>query len=296
MGYLSMHSDEPSKMVLMIIMLFGLFECQVLPQGVKQVTDIFQCWMSSLFSHLKRNAPNISLDDVLHTCGNSFDDHIKYLKTILKVLEKAGMQVNAKKCTWCAMALEFLGFWVTGGGDQPFKSWVEAILAIVLPTNVKQVQMFVGCINFFMNHIPKWSEIVEPSKTLTKKGLKILWGIKQWEAFMKIKADISNSIMLAYTDINCPFIQYTDSSDTQLWGLLLQVDLNTKEEKTISSFSQRLNPAQISYSVMEKELLSIVESLKHFHNIKIFVTKIQNTPANESFVSSFSFLNNMGPK
>ena len=78
--------------------------------------------MSSLFSHLKRNAPNISLDDVLHTCGNSFDDHIKYLKTILKVLEKAGMQVNAKKCTWCAMALEFLGFWVTGGGDQPFKS------------------------------------------------------------------------------------------------------------------------------------------------------------------------------
>ena len=41
MGLLSMTLDEWSKMILTITIPFGLFECQVLPQGVKQATDIF---------------------------------------------------------------------------------------------------------------------------------------------------------------------------------------------------------------------------------------------------------------
>ena len=42
MGYLSMPLQGPSKTTLTIIMPFGLFECQVLPQGVKPATDIVQ--------------------------------------------------------------------------------------------------------------------------------------------------------------------------------------------------------------------------------------------------------------
>ena len=46
MGYLSMPLDELSKMILTIIMPFGLFECQVFPQGIKPATDIFQGQMT----------------------------------------------------------------------------------------------------------------------------------------------------------------------------------------------------------------------------------------------------------
>ena len=81
MGYLSMPLDELSKVILTITLPFGFFECQALP----------------LFSHLKSNAPMIYLADVLHTSGNSFDSHLKYLEAILEVLKKVGMQVNAKK-------------------------------------------------------------------------------------------------------------------------------------------------------------------------------------------------------
>ena len=69
--------------------------------------------------------------------------------------------------------------------------------------------------------------------------------------------------MLAYPDVNHPFILYTDLSDIQLGGLLVQVDPNTKEE----DYLRKLNPTQLIHSVMENELLSISESLKHFHNI-----------------------------
>ena len=80
--------------------------------------DIFKHQMTSLFSHLKSNAPKIYLDDMLHTSGNSFDSHLKYLEAILKVLKKVGVQVNAKKSAWFEMALEFISFWVTQDGYQ----------------------------------------------------------------------------------------------------------------------------------------------------------------------------------
>ena len=48
---------------------------------------------------------------------------------------------------------------------------------------------------------------------------------------------------------------------------MVQVDPCTNEERIISSFSQKLNEAQQYYPVTDKELLCIVESLKHFHNI-----------------------------
>ena len=179
MGYLSMPLYKLLKVILMINMLFWLFEWQVLPQGVKPAMDIFQGHMTSLFSHLKRNAPEIYLDDMLHPCDISFGNHLKHLETMLKVLEKAVMQVYAKKSTWWATALEFLSFWVTGNGYQPLKSQVEAILAIAQPTNAKQVCKFIRCINFIKNHIPKQGEILEPITKLTKKGESFAWGRKQ---------------------------------------------------------------------------------------------------------------------
>ena len=56
-----------------------------------------------------------------------------------------------------------------------------------------------------------------------------------------------------------------DSSDTQLEGLLVEVILNTKEEKSISTFSKKLNMAHLNCP--NEDLLGILESLKHFCNI-----------------------------
>ena len=67
--------------------------------------------------------------------------------------------------------------------------------------------------------------------------------------------------MLAYPDFNKPFEIYTDASDYQL-GLVI-----TQEERPIAFFSRKLNKAQKNYTVTEKELLAIVETLKEFRNI-----------------------------
>ena len=99
-----------------------------------------------------------------------------------------------------------------------------------------------------------------------------------------------------------------DLSDTQLRGFLVQVDLNTKEEKTISTISWKLNLAQLNiplwtrnYSVLQSPssifiILSMAWKSWFKQTIKILDTKLQKILANESFVGIFSFLNNMAQR
>ena len=82
------------------------------------------------------------------------------------------------------------------------------------PTNLKQVCGFIGVINFIKNHILNRVAIIEPITRLTRKNEKFIWGEKQQQAFKKVKAVISESIMLTYPNPNHLFDIYPDASST----------------------------------------------------------------------------------
>ena len=67
--------------------------------------------------------------------------------------------------------------------------------------------------------------------------------------------------MLRYPDFNKPFDIHTDASDVQLGAVISQ------DNKPIAYYSRKLQPAQRRYTTIERELLSIVETLKEFRNI-----------------------------
>ena len=72
---------------------------------------------------------------------------------------------------------------------------------------------------------------------------------------------ISEEVFLTYPDWSKPFDIHTDASDKQLGAVISQ------DGKPIAFFSRRLSKSQRNYTTTEKELLSIVESLKEFRNI-----------------------------
>jgi hypothetical protein len=67
--------------------------------------------------------------------------------------------------------------------------------------------------------------------------------------------------MLAFPDFNKKFVIYTDASKYQLGGVI------TQNDKPLAFYSRKLKDAQTRYTTTEQELLSIVETLKEFHNI-----------------------------
>ena len=62
----------------------------------------------------------------------------------------------------------------------------------------------------------------------------------------------------AYPDFNAPFEIHTDALKLQIGAVISQ------KGKPIAFYSQKMNSAQQNYTTTEKELLSIVETLKEF--------------------------------
>ena len=72
---------------------------------------------------------------------------------------------------------------------------------------------------------------------------------------------IRREVLKGYPDFNAPFEIHTDASKLQLGAVIYQ------KGKPIALYSRKMNSAQQNYTTTEKELLSIVETLKEFRNI-----------------------------
>jgi hypothetical protein len=107
----------------------------------------------------------------------------------------------------------------------------------------------------------KCSEILVPltEVTSTKKPWK--WSTEQQNAFDTMKKVMARETILAYPNFKIPFEIHTDASAYQFGACISQ------NGKPIAFYSRKLTPAQTQYTTTERELLSIVETLKEFRTI-----------------------------
>jgi hypothetical protein len=148
---------------------------------------------------------------------------------------------------------------------------VQAILVLNPPNNVKELQQFLGMVQYYRDMWQKRSEILAPltnlvgefKETKTTKRNKTKKKPWQWQsihqqAFDNIKATIAKEVVLAYPDFTKPFEIYTDASTMKLGAVIAQGN------RPIAFFSRKLSVTQTKYSVTKIKLLAIVETLKKF--------------------------------
>ena len=116
-------------------------------------------------------------------------------------------------------------------------------------------------INFYRDMWQKRSEILAPLTALTSKNVKYDWKYEHQNCFDAIKRVIGRKVLLAYPDFNAPFEIHTDASKLQIGAVISQ------KGKPIAFYSLKMNSAQQNYTTTEKELLSVVATLKEFRNI-----------------------------
>jgi hypothetical protein len=88
------------------------------------------------------------LDDIL-VYSKTKEEHIKHIMTVLKALGKANMKCKLKKCKFHTQETEFLGHRISTDGIHTELTKVKAIMEWPRPTNLKELQQFVGLINYY---------------------------------------------------------------------------------------------------------------------------------------------------
>ena len=259
MGYYHLELDDRAKELCTIVLPFGKFEYQRTPMGLCNSPDIFQEKMCELFHGL--DYVRAYIDDLLCLTKGDFRDHLEKLEMIFSRLTTAGLKVNANKSFFGRAELEYLGYWITRDGIQPLQKKVEAIMHIAEPKNRKELRSFIGVVNYYRDMWFRRSHVLAPLARLTSKTVKWSWGEKERAAFSLAKRIIAKETILAYPDFSKPFTIHTDASHYQLGGVISQ------DNKPVAFYSRKLNDAQTRYTTTERELLSIVETLKAYRNI-----------------------------
>ena len=128
------------------------------------------------------------------------------------------------------------------------------------PTNKKQVQSFIGMINYLSKFSARLSEIAELIWELAKDKVPFNWGPEHQSAFTQMKHEIIDAPILAYKNPMKQTVLQTDASIKGLGAFFLQ------EENPVYFASKALTEAQWGYIAIELESLAVAWVMEKFHH------------------------------
>ena len=151
------------------------------------------------------------------------DKPAKRLKQVFQIFRECGLKLKREKCQFAVENVEFLGFQISKNGIQPLAEKVEAIKKSPAPQNKKELQSFLGLLNFYHTFLEKKSTIAEPLHRLLDKNSKWRWETEHMGSFNKLKKIISSDKILTHYSLTKPLGLVCDASPYGLGSVLFPI-------------------------------------------------------------------------
>ncbi|KAH9697760.1 hypothetical protein KPL71_023744 [Citrus sinensis] len=228
------------------------FQWTVLPFGLKTAPSIFQKSMVQIFQPILHHAL-IYIDDILLFSG-SHDEHCQLLTQFYDILQSHGIMLSAKKSTIATTNIEFLGMVIKDGHYQPGKHIAQELLHFPdQQLSKRQIQQFLGIINYIRDFIPHVDHYTHHLSALLKKKPPE-WNADHTIAVTTLKQIAQNPPPLKLITDGQRILQ-TDASD-ESWGAILLEELNDKEH-FIAYASGQFSDTQKHYHSVFREILAL---------------------------------------
>ena len=257
---LRMHSD--SEDLTTFITALGSYTYRVLPFGLTNGPSTFQQYINDTLWGFLTDFCQAYLDNIL-IYSKTRKEHRIHVKKVLERLREAGLQVDIKKCEFDVSETVFLGVIISGEGLRMDPQKVKAVLDWVRPTNLKEVQGFIGFANFYRRFIQDFSKIVKPLVALTRKEVPFAWTEDCTKAFQDLKQAMTKAPVLRHFDPSHQAILETDTSDLVTGGILSQYD-HEGVLHPVAFYNKSMIPAECNYHIYDKELLAIIRCFEHW--------------------------------
>nr|VZH92197.1 unnamed protein product [Spirometra erinaceieuropaei] len=240
---------------------FGLFEFVRMPFGLRNAAQTFQRFIDRVL----RGLPFVYayIDDLLVASRNA-EEHKEHLALVFDRLDQFGVVINPSKCVLGVPSLDFLGHHIDAQGLRPLSSKVEAIRDFPPPTSKRQLQRFLGMVNFYRRFLPNCADLMLPLTNLLSgpKGPLELRG-HALTAFERLKTSLADATLLTHPAPEAPLSLMVDASTVAV-GAVLQQHINNSTRPL--AFFSKLSPAETRYSTLGRELLAIYLAVKHFRH------------------------------
>jgi hypothetical protein len=94
--------------------------------------------------------------------------HLHHLEAFFKALAANGLAINLEKCVFATPSLEILGYMISATGAAPTANHAAEIKNSPPPQDIKQLQRFLGTVNFYRRFLTKCAQILRPLTDLLK--------------------------------------------------------------------------------------------------------------------------------
>ena len=220
--------------------------------------DVFQQKLDSIFLNLE-NVMIITDDIMVIGYQEDEQDHDKAFTQLLETAKKNNIKLNFDKIQYKQKEVEFIGKTYMTQGCKPSDTKVKAITEMPKPTNLKDLQTFLGMVQYLSKFPSRIAEIAEPLRDLMKKHAPYAWGPEHNQAFNNIKKEIVLAPILRYYDPKKETVLQTDASIKGLGARLLQ------DGHPIYFASNSLQDVECGYVAIELEALAVAWVMEKIH-------------------------------
>ena len=237
---------------------WGIFSWRVMPFGLTNAPSDFQRSMCVIFRPLIRKNLEVFLDDLgIHS---SMETHLDHLEDCFKRCREFSLCLNPLKCNFLVTHGVVLGHIVSRHGMAADESKIKVIIQMAPPKTPKDVQIFMGHVNYHRRYIRLFAELAKPLYTLL---ILFEWTEECEYAFNELKSRLCSAPLLRPPNWDIIFHVHTDASGQAL-GVVLTQPGEHQKDYPIYFASQQFNDAEANYTVTEREALAMVYSVKKF--------------------------------
>lgn len=254
--------DQRDKEKLAFCTELGNFQPTRLPFGAKNSSAYFHTLISKCLGDFQ--GPNLQyfLDDII-VAANSINELVEILQKVFDKLIKFNLTLDPAKIQLCKKEITYLGFCINKNGFAPSEENIQKVIKFPRPSNVKEVQTFIGMVNYFRHLIFNYADIIKPIVNLTKKNVPFVWNERCQNALDKIQDLILEKPTIKNIENDKPLYLVTDASRSAICGILMQKD--NDKFYPVQFYSKILTPAEARYPSIRRELYAIFMSVKQFH-------------------------------
>src|SRR6266481_3769374 len=211
------------------------------------------------------------MDDILvYSC--TLSDHWRTVHQVLTTLHKRRLFLKPEKCKFEQKEVEYLGLVISKDHVAMDPTKVRGVMEWPTPMKVKEVQSFLGFVNFYQKFIHDFSDVARLLYALTCKTQWWVWGSPEQKVFDALKKAVTSTPILTFPSQSSCFCLECDTSNFATGAVLSQAQADGMHQP-IAFMSKGFSDVECNYQIHDKEMLAIMYALDEWHHFLEGVTE-----------------------